>query len=112
METRVKRNGETVLEILHENEKLRERIAELEASNARLGKLASKFETIGKIIDGFFLKQYVGEGEFENGKKFELDVMNDYSPSVYYNGKTYVLPWKDIVELAELAGLFKSEVTE
>ena len=65
----------------------------------------------GKISTGLYLRQYVGDGEREDGKKFEIDVMNDYSPAVYYNGKMFMLSGNDIVDLAELAGLFDDEVT-
>ncbi len=41
--------------------------------------------------------------------------VDDNEPMVTLDGKTFVLPWDDIIELADLAGLFKdskSEVTE
>lgn len=65
----------------------------------------------GKVDTRLYFRQYVGEGEREDGKKFEMDVMNNYSPAVYHNGKTFMLSWNEIVELAELAGLFDDEVT-
>ncbi len=69
------------------------------------------YRKFGKVDTGLYLRQYVGDGEREDGKKFEIDVMNNYSPAVYCNGKTFRLSWNDILELADLAGLFDDEVT-
>ncbi len=69
------------------------------------------YRKYGKVDTRLYFRQYVGDGEREDGKKFEIDVMNDYSPAVYYNGKMFMLSWNDIVDLAELAGLFDDEVS-
>ena len=101
-----RRNGETVLVILQENDKLHVRIAELEAE------LKQKTERqFGTIKTGLFLHEFVGDGETDDGKKFELCLINCHVPGVYYNSKMFLLFWDDIVNLAELAGLF-DEVTE
>ncbi len=53
----------------------------------------------------------LGDGETASGEKFDFGIVGDFSPKVYYKGKSFILPWRDIFELAELAGLFKDEVS-
>ena len=104
------RNGETVLDIVQENDRLRQQISELEAE-LELQKTGRQF---GKIRDGLYFRQFVGDGETDKGTKFELCLINSHVPGVYCNGKTFMLSWEDVLNLAELAGLFSgtSEVTE
>ena len=68
-------------------------------------------EQIGKILDNaLFLRIGIGDGETEDGKKFEFAVTgNCYEPLVIYGRRTFRLSWKDVVNLAEQAGLFKDE---
>lgn len=67
----------------------------------------------GKIKEGFFLRQYIGEGETESGIKFELATSaSSCIPIVLIDNekntakKAFILSWDDIVNLANAAGLF------
>ncbi len=62
--------------------------------------------------DEFHWWKMLDDGETASGEKFDFGIVGDFSPKVYYKGKSFILPWRDIFELAELAGLFKDEVTE
>lgn len=67
-------------------------------------------ETIGKIETGYFFRQYVGEGKTEDGIKFELCLSASSSAPIVICGKrAFILSWNDILNLAERAGLFKTE---
>ena len=60
----------------------------------------------GKIIEGFVLREHVGEGTTADGKEFEISVAVNMSPLVKYKKKFYSLSWDDILHLAEEKGLF------
>lgn len=65
---------------------------------------------IGKVKEGFFLRQFVGDGITGNGTKFELAVSAaNLSPMVLVGTKAFILSWNDICDLAERAGLFTEE---
>lgn len=69
-------------------------------------------ETYGTIKEGFFLREYIGDGETESGKKFDLSISAaDRSPMIVFGKKGFHLSWDDILDLADKAGLF-SEVAE
>ena len=114
-QVQVKRNGETVLDILYENERLRQRITKLEASNTRQGKLLSKLETIGRITTDIVAHDFLTSASLAvNGVTYQMDLcLSDEGrkPMVVLNDRAYILSWDDMVKLAEHAGLFH-EVTE
>lgn len=61
----------------------------------------------GQIKEGFFLREYVGDGETDGGVKFELACsVSNCAPIVLVGKKAFFLSWDDIVTLAEKAGLF------
>lgn len=62
---------------------------------------------IGRISEGYFLRQYVGEGTDDKGNKFELSISMKGSPLIIRGNKAFILEWKDIINLAENAGLFE-----
>lgn len=67
-------------------------------------------EKIGKIETGYFFRQYVGEGKTEDGTEFELCLSASSSAPIVICGKrAFILSWNDILNLAERAGLFKTE---
>lgn len=69
-------------------------------------------EVIGEIKEGYFLQVYVGDGETDEGKKFELaQSATTGAPIVLYGKKAFFLSWNEILTLAEKAGLF-NEVAE
>lgn len=68
-------------------------------------------ETYGTVKEGFFLREYVGDGETESGKKFDLSVSAaDRSPMIVCGKKGFHLSWDDILDLADKAGLFSEVV--
>ena len=65
---------------------------------------------IGKVKEGFFLRQFVGDGITGSGMKFELAVSAaNLSPMVLVGTKAFILSCNDIFDLAERAGLFTEE---
>ena len=67
-------------------------------------------EKVGKIETGYFFRQYVGEGKTEDGTEFELCLSASSSAPIVICGKrAFILSWNDILNLAERAGLFKTE---
>lgn len=72
--------------------------------------MEDKKETIGKVTKGMFFCVYVGDGETSDGKKFELLInASSSTPIVQYKDKRFYLIWKEILQLAEDAGLFDQE---
>jgi len=64
--------------------------------------------TYGQIKEGFFLREYIGDGETGGGVKFELaHSISTGAPMVLIGKKAFLLSWDDIVNLAEAAGLFE-----
>jgi hypothetical protein len=53
-----------------------------------------------------FLRQHVGEAESDH-LHFEMSLVNMTTPAVYCHetGKYFVLPWQDILNMAEEAGV-------
>ena len=67
-------------------------------------------EKVGEIKTGYFFRQYVGEGKTEDERKFELCVSaGTQEPMVTLGKRAFILSWNDICNLAERAGLFKTE---
>ena len=67
-------------------------------------------EIIGEIKTGYFLREYLGEGMLDDGRKFELCVSaGSQSPMILFGKRAFILSWNDICNLAERAGLFAPE---
>lgn len=68
---------------------------------------------VGKIKEGFFLRQCVGDGTTGSGIRFELAVSaSSFCPMVLVGNKAFILSWKDICGLADRAGLFADEESD
>lgn len=72
--------------------------------------MATKNEIVGKILPSKtqILRHQAGIAEGTNGMSYEMSAaVNDMSPIVCSakTGKWFVLPWKDIVNLAVGAGI-------
>lgn len=64
----------------------------------------------GTIQEGFFLREYVGEGTTPDGQKFELAIScGNAAPLVLVKSRAFILSWNDICKLAEDAGLFQNQ---
>lgn len=59
-----------------------------------------------KIEEGFFFREYVGDGESSDGTKFKLATTMNREPMVLIGNRVFILSWKDICRIAEDAGLF------
>jgi hypothetical protein len=66
-------------------------------------------DEIGELIpkDSMILRQAVGEASASDGKKYEMTLSMAMAPLVKseLTGKTFSLPWKDILTLAIRAGV-------
>jgi hypothetical protein len=67
-------------------------------------------ETYGKIQEGFFLREHIGDGATPDGKKFELALtLGQRSPIIVCGQRAFVLSWNAICNLASASGLFENE---